>query len=227
MVLFACFIFFLSCDENADSIEEMKQETSSSKIDTLIFEIDTLNYSFGIFAANEKLSVIIQPAHAKYFELSDNQLNEKVLKYAPKDDFLGTDSVVVLSKRILGGKDPFVKIDSVLFVISTVKDISHKYLIGKWISTQECGGYVGGCFPVDQRNSRQLDFGYNMRYTLTYNDSSSKSNDYSLVDSIGRRYVCLKDIVFDIKVNRYLLFDGDQLIQQSGDRTLIYSRLKE
>lgn len=224
-------VFFLSCNKNSDVIK-MKQVTSSNKVDTVIFAIDTLQYSFGSFGAKDELSVIKQPSYAKLFELSDQSTINKVLHYAPQDEYLGIDSIVVLSKRISEETEPVIKIDSILLIIRTVKNITHKNLIGKWILVQRCGGFTGGCDSVDRANATEIEFDYNMVYTETYKGSIVRELNYYLIDSVEivpgfwRPYVHVSGIYSNIEYEFDYEYYGDEVIKP-GDLNYIYSRLKE
>ncbi len=176
--------FFLSCNKNSDAIE-MKQVTSGSEVDTVIFSIDTLQYSLGSFGAKDELSVIKQPSHARLFELTDQSSTNKVLQYAPSNKYLGIDSVIVLTKRISEETaDPVINIDSTLLIIRTVKNIAHKNLIGKWIQVMECGGFTGDCDSIDPVNATIIEFCYDMVYTEMGSGSVIKELNYSIVDSV-------------------------------------------
>jgi hypothetical protein len=223
--------FFLSCNKNSDAIE-MKQVTSSSKVDTVIFAIDTLQYNFGNFGAKDELSVIKHPSHAKLFELTDQQATNKVLYYAPQNEYLGIDSVIVLSKRISEETEPVIKIDSTLFIIRTVKNLYHKNLIGKWILVQRCGGFMGRCDSVDRANTTEIEFDYNMVYTERHKGTVVMKLNYNLIDSVEivpgywRPRVPVYGVYSDIEFDFYFEYYGDVLVQP-GNLSYIYSKLKE
>ena len=232
MLLFIGIVFFISCNKNSDGIEVLKQVTSGSQVDTIIFAVDTMQYNFGSFSAKDELSVIKQPSHAKLFELSTLQTTDRVLHYAPKDEFLGIDSVVVLSKRISDDADPFIKVDSILIVIRTVKNATHKNLIGKWVLVRRCGGFTGGCDSINPANATEIEFGYNMGYTERYKGAVVRVLNYSLIDSVEivpgfwRPRILVYGVYSDIEFDFYFEYYGDELVKP-GDLSDIYSRLKE
>jgi hypothetical protein len=224
--------FFLSCNKNSDAIE-MKQVTSGSEVDTVIFSIDTLQYSLGSFGAKDELSVIKQPSHARLFELTDQSSTNKVLQYAPSNKYLGIDSVIVLTKRISEETaDPVINIDSTLWIIRTVKNIAHKNLIGKWILVQRCGGFTGACDSVDRANATEIEFGYNMVYTERYKGSVVQELNYQIIDSVEivpgfwRPRVQVNGVYSDVEFDFYFDYYEDELVEP-GDLNYIYSRLEK
>lgn len=232
-LLFAVTLFSISCTKKSKDAEDLRQIISSSKVDTVIFAVDTLQYSFGSLVAKEDLLVIKQPSHAKLFELSTKQATaERNLHYAPKDGFLGIDSVVVLSKRISNDADPFIKVDSILIVIRTVKNATHKNLIGKWVLVRRCGGFTGGCDSINPANATEIEFGYNMGYTERYKGAVVRVLNYSLIDSVEivpgfwRPRIPVYGVYSDIEFDFYFEYYGDELVKP-GDLSEIYSRLKE
>lgn len=235
--LFVCFVFFLSCNENPDNDVPMKQVTSSSKVDTIIFSVDTLQFNFGGFGAYEELSVIIQPSHAKLFTISTEQTDDRIMHYAPQDEFLGIDSVIILSKRIAEETEPFIKIDSVLLVIRTVKNEIHKNIIGKWILTWVCGGFTGQCNPMDSAKAPHIEFGYNMDFTESDAGTIVKSLKYYLKDSVyyygtqsvTRHMIFVNDAFEGKKYKREIEYSTEtgNLVEWKGQITNTYFRVKE
>jgi hypothetical protein len=233
IAFFAAAAFLISCTKNIDGTDDLKQVTASSKVDTIIFAVDTLQYNFGSFGANEELTVIKQPAHASLFELTALQSADQFLRYAPQTAFLGTDSVVIVSKRITEEAEPVMQIDSVLLVINTVKNATHKNIIGKWILTSMCGGASGACDSIDQDDAPIIEFAFNMDFIETHNGSISKYLNYSQPDSteIVPGYWRVRIHVFGIysqyQYDSYYQYYGGNLIRHSGDMNFIYSRFEE
>jgi hypothetical protein len=232
IAFFAAAAFLISCTKNTDGTDDLKQVTASSKVDTIIFAVDTLQYNFGSFGANEELTVIKQPAHASLFELTALQSADQILRYAPQTAFLGTDSVVILSKRITEEAEPVLSIDSITLIIRTVRNLTHKNLIGKWVLVQRCGGFAGGCDPIDPANAKVIEFDYDMKYTEDYKGSLIMELNYNLVDSVEivPGFWRPSVHVYGIYSNQEFEFDyvnyGNEL-KVHGNLVYIYSRLQE
>lgn len=235
-LLLISFVFLLSCNDNPNA-GEMKQVSQSSKLDTVVFAVDTFQHVFGKYTSEDELSVIEQPLHASLFRISDQHENRKVLEYAPQPGFLGTDSLVVLSKRIINEPEPTVKTDSLTMVIHVLKDQIHQKVIGKWIQTFFCGGFTGGCSDtIDREAATVIELGYSMDYTEKLSGKVLKTLTYSLKDStysygtksITRLFILVSDTYENKKfIRKFEYFDtASQIGERKGDFSYIYCRLK-
>lgn len=224
-ILLLGLILFISChDETGDP--NIQKKISSSQIDTTIFIVDTLQLSLGTFDLQEGIILVKEPDQAKLFELPTNEQGGRDLVYIPKDNYLGVDSIMLITKQTHLGDDSFVKLDSVLFVIRIIKNDFHKKLIGKWYLFKFCGGFMGTCDTIGS-GARKIEFGYNMDFTETFMDSIVKKRDYYLIDSLGYQYAVVNDISFtDKKFKRYFKYFISYLQEPTGDGYYIYPSYK-
>lgn len=220
-ILLLGIIFFISChDETKDT--NLQKKISSSQIDTTIFIVDTLQLSLGTLDTQEGITIVEEPEHAKLFELPADGEGKRDLIYVPKEDYLGVDSILLITKKTNLGDDSFIKIDSVLFVIRILKNDFHKKLIGKWSVSEVCGGFMGTCY-TEAWGVFKVEFGDNMDFTETVKDSIIKKKDYYLIDSLGYQYAVVNDISYvNIKYKRYFKFYGSSLYEPRGYLDYIY-----
>lgn len=229
-------VFLLSCNDNPNA-GEMKQVRLSSKLDTVVFAVDTFQHAFGKYGSGEELSVIEQPLHASLFRISDRHENGQVLEYAPQPGFLGTDSLVVLSKRIINEPEPTVKTDSLTMVIHVLKDQIHQEVIGKWILWMTCGGFTGRCDSVKPADVSQIEFGYDMDFTESKSGIISKRTSYYLRDSIchyqtadvTRHYIYVKENLDGRNYTSIYEYDSStpSVCKLVGTVTYAYIRVQE
>lgn len=225
LILFGIIIVFISCNKGTGEANLSKVITSS-QIDTIIISVDTLRYSLGSFDKQDGITIVKKPGHAKLFEMIGIDQEQKKLIYLPQNNYLGVDSILIISKRTTPGENSFVKLDSVLFVTRIVKNDFHKKLIGKWYLQMMCGGFTGTCDSIGL-DPRKMEFGYNMDYIETFKDSIVKKRNYYLIDSLGFQYVCINDIFNNtIRYKRYLKYNVGHLDESIGDVHYIYYPFK-
>lgn len=225
LIIFGIIIVFISCNKETGEAN-LSKVISSSQIDTIIISVDTLRYSLGSFDKQDGITFVKKPGHAKLFEMIGIDQEQKKLIYRPQNNYLGVDSILMISKRTTLGENSFVKLDSVLFVIRIVKNDFHKKLIGKWYLKMMCGGFAGTCDSIGL-GARKMEFGYNMDYIETIKDSIVKKRNYYLIDSLGFQYVCINDIFNNtIKYKRHLKYNVGYLDERFGDGHYIYYPLK-
>lgn len=215
VILLGIIFLIISCKKESGEIN-LRKEISSSQVDTTILIVDTLHISIGTFDKQEGITIVKEPGHAKLFELTANSQEKRDLVYIPEDNYLGVDSILLITKQTNLGEDSFVKFDSALFVIRVLKNDFHKKLIGKWSLSEICGGFMGTCH-TEAWGVFKVEFGSNMEYIETNKDSVVKKREYYLLDSLGYQYACVNDVSnINIKFKRYFKYYGDHLNERSG-----------
>ncbi len=227
VIIIVLGIIFLAVSCNKESGEtNLKKVMSSSQIDTTILIVDTLHLTLGTFDKQEGITIVKGPSHAKLFEVPTNSQEKRDLEYIPQDNYLGVDSILLITKQTNFGSDSSVKLDSALFVIRVLKNDFHKALIGKWYLSQFCGGFMGTCETIGY-GERKMEFGYNMDYIETVKDSIVKKSEYYLTDSLGYQYAVVNDISYsNKKVKKYFKYYTSYLAENLGEGSYIFLPFK-
>jgi hypothetical protein len=217
---------FISCEKESDDLTKQNGIEISNLIDTTIVLTDTLNYSFGYFGDEEGISIISQAQNSKTCELLNKQWEERILQYIPQSDFLGIDSVIVVTQRGSDGASPSTDIDTIMIIVKVVKNDFHKKLIGKWNWISSCGGFTGGCSYPSEDNYEQIEFTYNMNYIEKHSDSIVRDYQYHFIGSLESGQDTIYEIGFENGYDTYYYFAGDTLNIQGGDFWKEYERIE-
>lgn len=121
-VLLVISLIIYSCKKESSDLIKQNKNILQNQIDTTIHSNDTLHLGFGYFGDEEGVTIITQPKNSKYCEILNNQLQERILQYIPQDNFLGIDSVSVVSMKGSDGAGPSTNVDTILVIIQIVKD---------------------------------------------------------------------------------------------------------
>ncbi len=214
--------FFLISCEKEPGISELKY---GSLIDTTVISSDTFNYSFGYFGDEEGLSIISYPKNSKSCEILNKNWEERILCYIPLDNFVGTDSIIIVTMRGSDGASSSTEIDTILIVIKVLENDFQKKLIGKWNWTGSCGGFTGECWYPDEDNSKQIEFDNSMRFIEIVNNSVLRDCQYELLDSFMNGQSLVYKIRFINYYDTYLWFSECKLNIQGGDFVEEYNRI--
>ncbi len=223
MILTALFI---SCEKETDDLLNQNKIEVSNLIDTTIIITDTFKYSFGYFGDEEGVLITSQAQYSESCDLLNKQWEERILQYVPKNNFLGVDSVTVVSMRGSDGASPSTDIDTTLIIIKIVKNDFHKKLIGKWNWTSSCGGITGECWYPSDDNKEEIEFDYNMDFIEKLNNSVVHEYKYGFIDSFISGQDTLYKIGFDNGHDTYYRFVGDKLNIQGGDFWKEYEKIE-
>jgi len=216
----------ISCEKESDNLTKQNGIEISNLIDTTIISTDTLNYSFGYFGDEEGISIISQAQNSKTCELLNKQWEERILQFIPQSDFLGLDSVIVVTQRGSDGASPSTDIDTIKIIIKVVKNDFHKKLIGKWNWISSCGGFTGGCWYPSTDNYEQIEFTNSMNYIEMHNDSIVRDFQYHFISSLESGQDTIYEIGFENGHDTYYYFDRDKLNIQGGDFLKEYERIE-
>jgi hypothetical protein len=219
-------IVIISCEKGSDNLIIKNKIEVSNFIDTTILASDTLKYSFGYFGDEEGISILYDTKNSESCELLHKQSDERILQYVPQKDFLGMDSVFVVTMRGSHGASRSTDIDTTLMLIKVVKDNFHKKLIGKWNWISSCGGYTGGCWYPDKDYHELIEFDYNMRYIEKINDSIIHDLQYNFSDSFVSGSDTVYKIGFGNEYVNYCRFAGEKLKVSVGDFWKEYERIE-
>lgn len=226
IIAFFISTVIISCEQESDNLLNQNNVDMLNFIDTTIIATDTLNYSFGYFGDEEGILIISESKKSQCCKLLNKQSEEKILQYIPEKDFLGIDSVIIVTMRGSDGASSSADIDTILFLINVVKDDFHKKLIGKWNWTSSCGGYTGGCWYPSKDNHEMIEFDNNMRYIAKYNNSVIMDFQYHIIES----FVIGQDTIYEIGLENgydtYYRFVGDKLNIQGGDFWKEFERIE-
>jgi len=219
------FMIF-ACEKETDNLTGQNGKNISNLIDTTIFSLDTLNYSFGYFGDEEGISIISQPKNSKSCELLNKLWEERILQYVPQDNFLGIDSISIVTMKGSDGASPSTDIDTFKIVVRVVKDQFHKKLIGKWEWIVSCGGVTGGCWYPAENYKSEIEFRHDMHYIQYKNDTIVNDIEYHLVDSFKNGETITYEIGFSNNYHTYFWFSGDRLSVQGGDFVEEYEKIE-
>lgn len=225
-ILLLGIILSISCHKETGE-PNLRKKITSSQIDTTILIVDILQLSLGSLDKQEGITIVKEPNHAKLFEVTGNDQGKQDLVYVPQDNYLGVDSVLIITKQTNLGEDPFIKLDSSLFVIRVLKNDFHRKLIGKWYLWTMCGGFMGTCDTIGG-DGIKVEFGYNMDYIETFKDSIVKKRDYYLIDSLGYQYACINEVSsINIKYKRSFRYYGNSLHEYFSYMSYTYLPFKD
>jgi len=218
-------LILFSCRKEKNDVLNQFKNSSKDQVYSIIFSYDTLHFSFGYFGDEEGVAIISKPKNSKFCEILNNQLQERILNYIPQNNFLGIDSVLVVSMKGSDGAGPSTNVDTIMVIIKVVKDDFHKKLIGRWNWIRNCGGYTGGCWYADENNKSLIEFTYDMHYIQSYNDSVIHDLIYHFIESFKVGETITYKIGFSDKFDTYLWFTKDTLNIQQGDAVAEYEKI--
>jgi len=133
--------------------ESIPEPCSIAVVDTMILSGSSLEFSFGDFGDEEGVMITSCPAHAETCTLLNEPWEERILRYVPEEGFLGSDSVAVTATRGWDGSSTGGDTVTTTIAIQVVQDELHRKLTSRWEWTRSCGGFTGGCWNPDNRNS--------------------------------------------------------------------------
>jgi hypothetical protein len=226
IILMIISLIILSCQKESNKISEQYKNSLSNQIDTTIFSSDTLQVSFGYFGDEEGISIISPPKNSKFCKLINKPWEERILRYIPLDNFLGTDSVSIITMKGSDGASPSADIDTILVLINVIKNDFHKLFIGKWDWIGSCGGYTGGCWYPDSTNKLQVEFTSDMHYIQFHNDSVVNNFTYYFIDSFNNGETTIFEIGFSTDLKTFLWFSDGNLNIQGGDFVEEYKKIR-
>lgn len=217
-------LFYIACEQEPGLVLN-NEPTPLNTIDTNIYKNDTLEISFGYFGDEEGISVISEPQYALFYSLLNKPWEERILQYIPEQDFLGTDSVILVTSKGSEGASPAIEIDTITLAIHVLYDSFHKKLIGKWSWMRSCGGFTGGCWYPDEENQVVIEFTSNMEYFVQHFDALVDEKKYHFIDSFINDVIVIYEIGFDNGYDTYYQFVADTLMIQEGDFWEEYKRI--
>jgi hypothetical protein len=173
--------------------------------------------SFGYFGDEEGVMITSFPEHAETCEILNKHWEERILRYVPEADFLGSDTLVVKTIRNWEGTVSLEDSVNLTIVIHVVRYEFNRKLMGKWDWIGSCGGFTGGCWYPDDSNRKQVEFTPAMQYTEIVNDTVTWNCPFALQDSTLSGETAIFRIGFECRNSTYIWFAGDTLVIQGGD----------
>lgn len=217
-------LLIISCESTDKTFLKPVELEISLALDTTSLSGKTLNHNFGSFGQEESIYILAQTNNAKVCEIIDKE-EVRILQYSPVDDFLGIDSVLILTTRFSMNNKDTVEISTISVRIRVVKNDFHQKLIGKWNWIESCGGWTGDCWYPDVHSYEIIEFDNNMVYTSLKNGEEEQSFKYQFTDSYLSGSETIYKIALDNGHETSYYIDGDLLIVQGGDFWMEFERV--